>query len=70
MKTRVRRLENISNTSIPVAIDPFTKVYVGPGEILENKDIYNLDLIREYVKVEQDLTEVPNVNEGKKLLYD
>jgi hypothetical protein len=70
MKIRVRKLENISDVSVPVQIDSFTTVYLGKGEILENQDVYNLSSIRSMVKVEQDLSEVPVVNEGRKQLYD
>ena len=70
MKTRVRKLTNISKSQIPVQIDPFTTIYLGEGEVLENKDVYNMGIIREFVKVEQDLSEIPTINEGKTLLFD
>lgn len=70
MKTKVRRLENISTSQIPVQIDAFTTIYVGKGGVLENKEICNLDAIREYVKVEQDLSEVNPINEGKMQLFE
>ena len=40
--TIVRKLKNISNTQIPVKIDAFTTIYLGQGEIIENKEVYNL----------------------------
>jgi len=70
MKTKVRRLENISTSQIPVQIDAFTTIYVGKGEVLENKEVCNLEAIRGYVKVEQDLSEVNPINEGKMQLFD
>lgn len=70
MKVKVRKIENISDSQIPVMIDPFTTIYLGRGESLKDREIYNLGAIKEFVKVEQDLSEVPGVNEGKTLLYD
>jgi hypothetical protein len=70
MKVRVRKLENISQSQVPVKIDEFTTIYLAKGEVMENRDIYNLGAIREFVKVEQDLSEIPTINEGKTLLYD
>lgn len=70
MMTKVRRIENISGASIPVKVAPFTTVYLGKGEVLENQDVYNLGAIQSYVKVEQDLSEVPGVNEGRQQLFD
>ena len=70
MKTKVRRLENISEMAVPVEVSPSTILYLRKGDVLENRDIYNLDAIQEYVKVEQDLTEVPIINEDRKILLD
>jgi len=70
MKTRIRRLENISNATVPVEVGPSVTLYLKKGDVLENKDVYNLDIIQEFVKVEQDLTEVPRISEGRKLLFD
>ena len=70
MKVRVRKLENISQSQVPVQIDAFTTIYLAKGEVMENRDVYNLGAIREFVKVEQDLSEIPTINEGKTLLYD
>ena len=70
MKTKIRKINNISNTSIPVATDESTNIYLAPGESMENINIHNLDSIRKFVKVEQDLSEVPQMNENKKMLCD
>lgn len=70
MRVKVRKIENISDSQIPVQIDPFTTIYLGKGEVLKDKDIYNLGAVRDFVKVEQDLSEVPTINEGKTLLFD
>ena len=70
MKVRVRKLVNISDAQIPVQVDSFTTIYLGKGEILENRDVFNLPAIREFVKVEQDLSEIPTVNEKRTKLFD
>jgi len=70
MKTVVRKLKNISNTQIPVKIDNFTTVYLGKGEVIENKEIYNLESLNGLVEVEQDLSEVNPINEGLQYLKD
>ena len=70
MITKVRKLQNVSGSQIPVQIDPTTTVYLGAGATLENKQVYNLDSIREFIKVEQDLSEIDPIVEGKTLLFD
>jgi hypothetical protein len=70
MKIKVRRLENISGSQVPVQVDDSTTIYLGKGEVLENQEIHNLGAIRRFVKVEQDLSEVPAINEGRTKLFD
>ena len=67
---QVRKIKNISNASVPVEVDPSTKVYIAPGEVLENKKVYNLNAIRPFCKVEEDLGEVNPIIEGRQKLYD
>jgi len=66
----VRKLTNISNASIPVEVDSNTKLYVAPGGVVENKKVYNLNDIRPFCKIEEDLGEVNKVCEGIQKLYD
>jgi len=70
MSVKVRKIQNVSDSQIPVQIDPTTTIYLGAGATLEDRQVYNLDSIREFVKVEQDLTEVDPIIEGKTLLFD
>jgi len=70
MSVKVRKLQNVSDSQIPIQIDPATTIYLGAGATLENKTVYNLDSIREFVKVEQDLSEIDPIVEGKTLLFD
>lgn len=70
MSVKVRKLQNVSDSQIPVQIDATTTIYLGSGATLENKSVYNLDSIREFVKVEQDLSEIDPLVEGKTLLFD
>ena len=69
MVTKVRKITNISGSQVPVQISDSTTIYLGQGEELQNKDVYNLSEIQGFVKVEQDLSEVPNLNEKKRLLF-
>jgi len=70
MVTKVRKLKNISGSQVPVQISDSTTIYLGQGEELEDKDVHNLEEIKGFVKVEQDLSEVPKINERKRLLFD
>lgn len=70
MITKIRKLQNVSASQIPVQIDSSTTIYLGAGETLENKNIHNLASIREFIKVEQDLREIDPIVEGKTLLFD
>ena len=70
MSILVRKLKNISNAQIPVKIDAYTSIYIGPGEVIENREIYNLPALQGLVEVEQDLAEVIPVNEGLQYLKD
>ena len=70
MSVKVRKLQNISDSQIPVQIDPSTTIYLVAGGTIEDYNVYNLDSIREFVKVEQDLTEIDPIREGKTLLFD
>lgn len=68
--TKIRKLENISQNQIPVQIDQKTTIYLKSGESLKDLDVQNLDSIREFTKVEQDLSEIDPIVEGKTLLFD
>jgi len=70
MSVKVRKIQNVSNSQIPVQIDPATTIYLAAGGTLENKNVFNLGSIREFVKIEQDLSEVEPIVEGKTLLFD
>jgi hypothetical protein len=70
MKVRVRKITNISESSVAVNIDPSTSIYLLPGQSLENRDVYNLDTIRPFVSVEQDLAEINPIHEGTQPLFD
>ena len=61
---------HLCSNQIPVQIDALTTITLNVGGVLENKDVYNLDSIREFVKVEQDLSEIDPIVEGKTLLFD
>ena len=70
MSIKVRKLENISDSQIPIQIDPTTTIYLASGGTMEGINVFNLDSIREFVKVEQDLSEIDPIREGKTLLFD
>ena len=68
--SKVRKIENVSEVSIPVETQDGTTVYLPPNKSMENVDIKNLDKIKVYSKVTHDLTEVNPQNEGRQKLYD
>jgi hypothetical protein len=70
MSVRVRKLQNVSDSEIPVQVNPATTIYLSAGGTLEDMDVHNLASIREFVKVEQDLSEIDPIREGKTLLFD
>ena len=68
--TIIRKLKNVSDIEVPIQIDEQTTVYVAPNQTMENINIYNLDNVRQYLKVEQDLGEVNPIKESRTKLYD
>ena len=70
MSVKIRKLQNVSGSQIPVQIDPLTTIYLVAGGVIEDQNVFNLGSIREFVKVEQDLTEIDPIKEGKTLLFD
>jgi len=66
--SQVRKITNISGASVPVDIDQNTRVYLDPGNVLENKKVHNLGSIRQFCRVEEDLGEVSPVREGRQYL--
>ena len=70
MMEKIRKIENISEVSIPVEIDDNTTVYLPPKKSMENISVKNLDKIKIFSKITRDLTEVNPQNEGKQKLYD
>ena len=63
MKTRVRKLTNISDTQLRIQLDNHHSVYLKPNESIENRDVYNIKVLEGLVAVEQDLSEVVPVRE-------
>jgi len=70
MKIKVRKITNVSESTISIVVDPLTTIYLSPGQFLENRDVYNLEAIKSFVKVEHDLAEVNPIAEGKQKLFD
>ena len=64
----VRKIKNISNASLPIRISPSMVIYIAPGEILENREVYNLGELEGLVEVKQDLSEIKPVVENKQYL--
>jgi hypothetical protein len=64
MKTKVRKITNVSSGQVQVQVGPFSSIYLGINESLENTEVYNIGVLEGYVKVEYDLSEVVPVNEG------
>jgi len=70
MSIKVRKLQNVSDSIIPVQIDPATTIHLAAGGVMEDMNVYNLDSIKKFVKVEQDLSEIDPIVEGRTLLFD
>lgn len=66
----VRKLENISEVGINVKVDEQTTFFVPAGKTLENVNVTNLNDIRKFIKVTEDLSEVQPVKESRIKLYD
>ena len=65
--SRVRKMTNVSHLTVAVSLEG-TTVYVPPRGILENENVQNLDSVRKFFKIEEDLTEVkPKSNKKQKL---
>ena len=54
---KIRSMINISSLKVPVELASGITVYVGPRQEIQNEDVVNLDKIRKYFKVGQDLSE-------------
>jgi hypothetical protein len=67
---KVRTIKNVSEASIPIKVDPFTSIYIAPGQELKDVNVCNLELIRQFTKIEYDLAEVPIIDESKTKLFD
>jgi len=63
----VKKLTNISEVQVNVLLVNGNILLVATGQSVENVDVKNLAEIQEYVKVEQNLSEVP-VHEGRTYL--
>jgi len=63
----VKKLTNISELQVNVMLTNGNILLVATGQSVENVDVKNLAEIQEYVKVEQNLSEVP-VHEGRTYL--
>jgi len=70
MSIIARKIKNTSNNSVQVNTSEKTAIIVGPGNSLENVSVYNYDDIKKYVSIEEDLTEVVPVKEGRVRLND
>lgn len=64
---RVRKITNISEYQINLLLANGNLLMLQRGQTVENVDIKNLSEIQEYVRAEQDLSEVP-VTEGRTYL--
>jgi len=65
---QVRKITNISSASVPIDIDQNTRVFLVPNGVMENQKVHNLSAIRQFCKVEEDLTEVNPLQEGRQYL--
>lgn len=62
--SKVVRLINVSEMTVPVELDGGETVFLPPRGVIENADIANLKDLKHSVKVTYDLTEVGSASEA------
>jgi len=67
---KVRKMTNTSNVVVPIKTSYSVTVGLPPGEVMENVEVYNLELVQRFLEVEQDLTEVNPIQETRRVLND
>jgi len=67
---KVRKIKNITESLVPIMTDPSTTIYISPNQELTNVKIYNFESIKNFVSVEYDLSEIPQIREDRKTLFD
>jgi len=66
----VRRIKNMSGFDVPIELDERTTVVMKHGEEYKNLNVDNLEKIKSFVSVEYDLSEVPILENKRKILFD
>ena len=59
---KVKSIKNITKAQVPIQIDERNTIYIGPGQVLHDKKVFNFEGIKEMVKVSFNLSEVPTAN--------
>jgi len=67
---KVRKMTNTSNVVVPIKTSHHVTIGLPPGEVMENVEVYNLELVQRFLEVEQDLTEVNPIQETRQILND
>lgn len=55
---KVRKMVNVSGLTVPVELETGTTVFVPPRGVLENEKVKNLEEVRKFFKIQEDLGEV------------
>jgi hypothetical protein len=64
----VNKIRNISSHFINIVLKDGNSVVLGPGDMVKNTDVKNLDEIKSLVNIEYNLSEVNPLVEGKQYL--
>ena len=67
---KVRKMTNTSNVVVPIKTSHHVTIGFPPGEIMENVEVYNLELVERFLEIEQDLSEVNPIEEKRQTLND
>lgn len=64
----LNKVQNISSHLISILLKDGNSIMLAPGEVLKNRDVKNIDEIKENVQIEYNLSEVNPIHEGKQYL--
>jgi len=67
---KIRKLTNVSDSDMGIVLEEGNTVFLHPGEQMENVSIRAAQGLPKGAKLEYDLSEVPQINEDRKLLFD
>jgi hypothetical protein len=67
---KIRKIRNVSESAVSVVVGAGTTIILAPEQELSDVCVFNLEYIKPFVAVEYDLSEVPTISEGRRVLND